>query len=117
MMLEGTQSLFQSAIDEDIIRRYQELDIHCAISLYGLGTPRLSDQALAIEQQVNADFPDSIQLLQALKVKLGYRANRAVARNLEWDHQPQANVLKLSVELVSGSYLTSLLDHLIYPLQ
>ncbi len=113
LMLAGSQSLFTSAIDADINRRYRELDIHSAVSLYGLGTPKMSDQALAIEQEVLQESPDIIQLLEELQVKPGYRANRAVALDLQLKHQPTDNSLTVGVELVSGSYLTSLLDHFI----
>ena len=112
-MLNGSQSLFTSALDTEIQRRYQELDIHSALSLYGLGAPKMSGRALAIEQEVMQASPDIIQLLEELQVKLGYRANRAAAVDLKLAHQPRDNSLTLEVELVSGSYLTSLLDHFI----
>ena len=112
-MLDRSQSLFNSVIDAEINRRYRELDIHSAVSLYGLRAPKMSGRALAIEQEVMHESADIIQLLDELQVKLGYRANRATAVDLQLQHQPRDNSLTLEVELVSGSYLTSLLDHFI----
>ncbi|MDJ0834684.1 MAG: tRNA pseudouridine(13) synthase TruD [Gammaproteobacteria bacterium] len=110
-ILDGSHSIFTSAIDPDICRRYRQFDIHSAISLYGLGEARPSQQALAIEQAVIADLMDISRLLEDLQIKRGYRANRAVARHLKLDYR--ANSLTMSVELAAGSYLTSLLDHFI----
>ena len=40
-ILNGSQSHFQQEIDNDILSRYQQMDIHSAISLYGSGESKI----------------------------------------------------------------------------
>ena len=112
-MLDGSQSLFNAEIDADIMRRYHQLDIHTAISLYGLGESRISAHAGEIEDQVIKAHPQIAQLLEALEIQRGYRANRAIAGDLQFTVERDQGLLKLRVVLAKGSYMTSLLNHFI----
>ena len=112
-MLDGSQSLFNADIDEGILRRYQALDIHSAVSLHGLGEGRISGPAGEIEDQIYAAYPQIAQLLEALEIQRAYRANRAIAGDLQFSVEPDEGLLKLRVVLARGSYMTSLLKHFI----
>lgn len=112
-MLAGTQSVFSDAITTEILRRYDEFDIHSTISLYGTGGDKLSQQALDIENQIIAAFPDIRDTLINSKLKCSLRANRAVARTLNVNFDPARAMMNIDVELDKGVYLTTLLNHFI----
>ncbi len=112
-MLAGTQSVFVEPISDEIIRRYIEFDIHSGVSLFGIGESRLSLLAEELENEVLSANPEICETLQNQKVKRSFRANRAVARNLQVEYLPEKDEIKLNVELDKGVYLTTLLNHFI----
>lgn len=111
-ILSGSQSMFSEPLNDDLLRRYQELDLHCAISLVGEGESRISAVAGELEEQVIAASDEIIQALKPHKVKRAFRANRAIAYGLELAFL-QPSVLCIKVRLERGVFFTSLLDHLI----
>ena len=110
-MLAGTQSVFSEALDDTLLRRYQQFDIHAGVSLFGEGESRLSGEALALEQGVLSEQEEIVQTLLGGGVKRAYRANRAIAHQLQMEFDGTAGVLKLRVVLDKGVYLTTLLSH------
>lgn len=112
-ILDGTHSVFDARIDSSIQSRYRELDIHCAVSLYGEGESRIKDLAAALEQGVFDRYPEITKTLLHMDVKYAYRAHRALARNLQIELEPETKRLHLQVELEKGVFLTTLLRHLI----
>jgi tRNA pseudouridine13 synthase len=111
-MLAGSQSMFSEQLNEALIQRYMELDLHCAVSLAGSGESRISDDALAIENQVLKDLAESVDILNQQKVKNAYRPNRSIAHELQIEFS-ESSVLKLKVRLEKGVFLTTLLSHLL----
>ena len=112
-MLRGSRSYFKSNIDDEITERFRGLDISSCGSLYGTGNNPLNDQALSVEQSVEADCLHIIEVLGRQKVERQMRAHRVVAEDLEYEYNVQQRSLVLSCRLPAGSYLTSLLDHLV----
>ncbi len=112
-VLAGSQSLFSETLDDALIKRYQAFDIHCGVSLYGIGETRLTDAAAALEASVLADYPEMTETLLASHLKRAYRANRAQARYLEIQYDADNAWLDIKVELGKGVYLTTLLNHLV----
>ncbi len=110
-MLSGSQSMFSEILNDDLICRYQELDIHSALSLMGQGESRISEQAADLEAQVLTDHDQLIEILDQQKVKRAYRANRAIAHDLEYEFL-QPSVMRIKVRLERGVFLTTLLAHL-----
>lgn len=111
--LAGSQSVFAESLNETIKRRYADFDIHCAISLYGIGESTLQRDSLELENEVFSAYPDITQTLQNLNIKRALRANRAIAKNLHINYKQNQAIIKIQVELEKGLYLTSLLDHFI----
>lgn len=110
--LAGTSSLFESAMDDEILQRLQTGDIHATAPLFGKGGKQASGQALAIEQQV-INRPDIRPLADGLlTLSTGQRrALRAIPNNLTY--HLDGNALTLEFELPTGSFATSLLDFLV----
>ncbi len=111
-MLCGTQSMFAEPLNDALIQRYQELDIHSKVSLMGSGENRLSGQALAIENELLNDSSEIIEILNQQDVKRAYRSNRALAYQMAIEFL-DTSTLFLKVRLERGVFLTSLLSHFI----
>ncbi len=112
-MLQGSRSYFKSIIDDEIIERFRRLDISSCGSLYGVGDNPLSDQALSVEHSVEAESSQIIEALTRQKVERQMRSHRVVVEDLEYEYDGQQRSLILSCRLPAGSYLTSLLDHVV----
>lgn len=110
-MLAGSQSLFNSDINENVLSRYAEFDIHSALSLYGNGETRVDDRAGRIENDVFDSCADIRDRLIDNDLKRSYRASRAIPGDLSMAYLPDEKVLNLQVELGKGVYLTTLLEH------
>lgn len=111
-MLSGTQSLFAEAVNDELIKRYQELDIHSSVSLMGSGESRISGAAQAIENEVLDHASEISEILNQQEVKRAYRSNRALAHQLTIEFIEPAT-LKLKVRLEKGVFLTSLVNHFV----
>lgn len=109
-MLSGTQSMFAEALNDELIQRYQALDIHSAVSLMGCGESRITSQALAIENEVLNDAGEMIEILNQQEVKRAYRSSRAIAHHMVIEVLDSATVY-LKVRLERGVFLTSLINH------
>ncbi len=111
-MLSGTQSMFTEPLNDELIQRYQDLDIHSTISLMGTGESRITHKALAIENQVLNDAGEIVDILNQQEVKRAYRSNRALAYHLAIELLDPTTVF-VKVRLEKGGFLTSLLSHFI----
>ena len=115
--LDGTGSIFCADIDDEIIRRVAEQDIHPTAPLFGVGELKNSDESLRIYQSVLTQ--DEFELfkngLLKVGVKLTQRPLRLRIYHLDW--QWSDNNLTLHFELPTGSFATSVLfavcEHLI----
>jgi len=112
-MLSGSQSIFYQPIDDVLLERFKQFDLSSTISLYGSGNRLLQDHALELEDQVLAEYRTIEQCLIQQKAKLQMRATRVAVEELNLDHDPVENTLRISVTLPRGSYFTSLLNHCI----
>ena len=112
-MLSGSHSLFSDAIDETILERFQQLDISSAASLYGDGSRKLEQDALALEDEVFEQHPQIIECLDKQKVKLQMRSTRVAVEAFKVEYDKQQETLQLQVTLPRGSYFTTLLEHFV----
>lgn len=112
-MLAGTQSVFNSDVNKDILQRYITHDIHSALSLFGRGESRLRGVAQGLEEEIFNTHGEWLEVLQQLGVKRALRANRGLVKDFKVDFQAGADEMNVSVELSKGCYLTTLLNHFI----
>jgi tRNA pseudouridine13 synthase len=112
-MLSGSRSVFTDEINDDLLARYQQLDISSTASLYGEGRNQMADQAQAIEEQVFAQHEDITACLDRQGAKLQMRALRAVVGDFSYDYDAEKRNLRLNLTLPAGSYVTTMLEHFI----
>ena len=112
-MLAGRQSIFAEALSEEILQRYKELDIHSALSMAGTGETRISHQASEIEHDIFQQNSEIHQTLLTLDIPRSLRPNRALATDFMIESDIENNTIVVKVELESGVYLTTLLQHFI----
>lgn len=112
MQLAGTHSIFSiTEPDEQIINRVQAFDISPAAPLWGRGEERASLESLCLQQKVLSPYQSWCTGLESQGLERAWRAQRLLLKHLAWEWQD--NVLKLSFELTSGSYATSVLRELV----
>jgi len=112
-MLRGSRSIFKDEINDDLLARYQQLDIASSASLYGSGRNQITDAALVIEEQVFAQHKDITECLERQGTKLQMRALRAVVDEFSYDYDAAKRNLWLKLTLPAGSYVTTMLEHFI----
>ena len=112
-MLSGSRSFFIASIDEEILERYRQQDISSCGSLYGSGDSPLSSEALQLEQDIEKQNPQITAVLQREKTRRQMRALRVAVDELQYEYDEQQRSLLLTCRLPAGSYLTSLLDHVV----
>ena len=112
-MLSGSRSIFQEAINDEILARYRNFDISSTASLYGYGASRLSGTALQIEQRVYTENQDICDCLAAQGAKRQMRALRHVVQDFSVDYEADKQQLRVKATLPRGCYFTSLLGHFI----
>ncbi len=110
-MLRGTHSIFSEPLDALLLERFHNQDISNCASLYGAGNSLLSGQAHDIEQQLFAANGDITACLERHGSRLQMRALRALAEDFSYEYDAAEKLLRLSVKLPAGSYVTSLLAH------
>lgn len=112
-MLAGTRSVFQESLNEALLQRYREMDIHCGLSLVGIGESQVKGRAREIEDSVHKENDEIVFTLHNQGSKQDMRAHRSAAQLLQFSIEADPNTLQLSVQLARGCYLTTLLDHFI----
>jgi tRNA pseudouridine13 synthase len=113
-MLDGSRSVFgPEDWSEGLAARLAAFDIHPTAPLWGRGSLRTTDEALALEQSVLAE-PAALELrtgLEAAGLSQERRATRLCAPELQWQWLDDGN-LRLSFTLPPGTYATTLLAEL-----
>ncbi len=111
--LEGSNALFgpEENIDQSLVGRLEQHDIHPVGPLYGDGESRLKSAALALELLVADKYPALVEGLKNARVKTAYRPLRVMPKSLNW--QIEKNACELCFDLPSGSYATALIGQLV----
>jgi len=112
-MLRGSHSIFSAPLDDEIRRRFDELDISATGSLYGAGDSRLDGEALQIEQRVFDANREICACLERQGARPQLRPLRVPVEDFEYRLDRRDKVLEMAVKLPAGSYLTSLLAHFV----
>jgi tRNA pseudouridine13 synthase len=112
-MLRGSHSIFKDEISDDLLARYQQLDIASSASLYGTGRKQIAGEAQALEEQIFAQHEDITNCLDRQGTKLQMRALRAVVDDFSYDYDAEKRKLWLKLTLPAGSYVTTMLEHFI----
>ena len=98
-------------MDQELIRRFAEWDIHTSGPLWGNGDLTPVGEALAIESAALAPFVVWREGLERLGLKMERRPLRVRVDPLTW-HDTDEGLL-LCFELPRGSYATALLRELV----
>jgi tRNA pseudouridine13 synthase len=111
--LDGTERHFLEAIDEVLIKRASELDVHPTGPLPGIDSRAIRPAAVAgeIETAVLNQYQEWFAGLENFRLEHARRALRIAVRNLEW--QLNGNALTLAFDLTSGAYATVVLRELL----
>lgn len=107
--LDGTQRHFAETIDDVLIKRAQDMDVHPTGPLAGLASRALepTGPALDIENSILSGYSEWIKGLEKQKLDHARRPLRVSVRKMNW--QTEADQLQISFELTSGAYATSVL--------
>ena len=116
MLLDGSNSYFVvDEVEQSVVQRVEEKDIHPTGPLYGLGELATNQQVANIENKIMASEPLFLSGLEKCKAKMSRRSLRLDIKNMHWqlfEHEGQ-QILELQFDLASGSYATSVLRELI----
>jgi tRNA pseudouridine13 synthase len=112
-ILSGSRSIFYESANAALLERFTQMDLSSTISLYGIGSRLLQDDALELEDQVMAEYGAVKRCLIQQKAKLQMRATRVAVQELKLNHDPVNSTLHIELSLARGSYFTSFLDHFI----
>lgn len=113
LMLDGRGSFFvPEAGDAALQARLQQQEIHPTGPLPGKGQSAVSDDVLALEQNVLQAADSLVNRLQRFGVEAQRRALRLRVADLTWEWQ-DGDSLFLSFSLSSGAFATSVLRELV----
>jgi len=114
LLLAGSNSFFSiDDVDDEIRQRIENFDIHPSGLLWGRGRVETRARAAEMEAALAEQFPLFCAGLEKAGLKAARRALRVRPENMEWDYQPEQELLALSFELPAGSYATVVLRELI----
>ena len=111
--LDGTERHFQEAIDETLLQRNTELDVHPTGALAGKPSRALEpiDEAGELENEILNDYRGWVEKLVSLNLEHARRPLRIAVRDLEW--KLEDSNLKLAFSLRPGAYATMVLRELL----
>jgi tRNA pseudouridine13 synthase len=112
-MLSGSRSIFCESANAALLERYTQMDLSSTISLCGIGSRLLQEDALKLEDQIMDEYGEIRRCLIQQKAKLQMRATRVAVQGLELNHDAVNRTLHIKISLARGSYFTSFLDHFI----
>ena len=113
LQLSGSKSIFAiEAVDDEIRRRINEADLFPAAVLWGKGEEKLSNEALAVQQQALNHETELCRALEGHGLERAYRSMVLFPEALEWEWT-EPHTLRLSFNLPSGAYATALLRELV----
>lgn len=105
--LDGSGSVFAvESVDDELVRRCREFDIHPSAALWGRGQPGSRGAVAELELSVASAHPDLAAGLER-HAEQSRRALRLYPRDLRWSLDN--DVLWLEFFLTSGSYATAVL--------
>ncbi|MGI9305623.1 MAG: tRNA pseudouridine(13) synthase TruD, partial [Gammaproteobacteria bacterium] len=114
MNLDGSRSFFAlTAIDETILARIAELDIHPTGPLWGRGELPCTGVACDRELAVARRHPELCEGLENAGLRQERRALRVRVGELDWQLDPGDGQLRLAFTLQAGSYATVVLRELV----
>lgn len=106
--LDGSASIFAvAAVDDELKRRIDQLDIHPSGALWGAGTLQSSADIASRETAVASRFPEFVAGLENERVRHARRALRLGVRDLGWDRE--GDTLWLDFVLNRGGFATAVL--------
>lgn len=109
MMLDGSRSVFTTDIvDQTLLQRLSDLEVHPAAILWGRGKQMMSQTAATIASEVINSNPLITTGLDKIGASLSHRAMRIRVKDLNW--QIENDQLKIKFSLISGAYATSVLN-------
>ena len=113
-VLEGSRAFFKpDIINEEILRRIQIMDIHPSGALWGKGEQMVTDDALAIEQNIVRKYSTHCAGLRAFGLDMDRRSLRLNVAALQWELMGETS-LNLRFTLSPGAYATSVLRELVH---
>ena len=111
--LDGTERHFQEPIDDTLLKRNVELDVHPTGALAGKSSRALepTDEAGELESEILNQYSGWVDQLVALNMDHARRPLRIAVRDLDW--QREGNNLRLAFSLRSGAYATVVLREIL----
>lgn len=111
--LNGTGSIFTTEqLDDDIIQRISNMDIHPTAPLWGRGSLSSTGEIALLESRITDQNKLLTDGLENAGLKQERRPTRIVADNFSWEWQDNAT-LSLQFSLGKGCYATAILDSLV----
>lgn len=113
LIFDKSNSYFKAdQIDDSVLDRVKNAEIHPAGMMYGKGKAETSDQALLIENDIIKHNQALAEGLIKFDLSSDRRALRVMANDLQWQFEDEGHLL-LNFTLPAGSYATSLIRELI----
>jgi len=114
MLLDNSHSYFLAmAIDEKIIQRLKEHDIHPSGPLWGRGELLSKGDVSELESALPNKFEIFDVGLKNARLDQDRRSLRLSVKNLEWDFDTKNKILNLSFFLPAGGYATAVLREIV----
>jgi tRNA pseudouridine13 synthase len=93
--------------DAALLERCQRLDIHPTGPMWGRGLPASQGRVLELESRAAAQLSSAAELVEEAGMQQERRSLRLAVRDLRWDREPDAVVLRF--RLARGSFATTVL--------
>lgn len=114
MLLDNSHSYFLAeVIDEKIIQRLKEHDIHPSGPLWGRGDLLSKGDVAALENTLPEKFEVYDLGLKNARLDQERRSLRLSVKDLQWNYDEQNKLLELSFFLPAGGYATSVLREIV----
>jgi tRNA pseudouridine13 synthase len=111
-MFGDSNSIFHAELNLETLSRVAAVEIHPSGPLWGKGVPATSDEALAIEQAIAAEFKVLSEGLERMGMETSRRPLRLTLADLIWEFG-EDSTLRLCFTLTSGAYATVLLREVV----
>jgi tRNA pseudouridine13 synthase len=114
MVLDGSRSFFRAdSIDEELLQRVSQRDIHPSGPLFGAGEPLSGGDIQILEDAVAGQHPEYLKGLEKAGLRQERRPLRIIPADLCWSRQEDGN-LCIEFALPAGAYATTILAELIH---
>lgn len=110
-MLDGSKSCFAEAVDDEIIQRVQDQEIHPTGALWGRGSLASKDNIEALENDVASQFNVLCEGLEKHGLKQERKALRLSVMDLNYS-LIEEGIVCLEFSLPAGAYATSVLSEI-----